>query len=149
MDSKQRRHANRQKNVFSDLRQAKAQLERLTKEVIDAQHTLILRRQAHEKTEIELHDARVELKQCRKALDDAIQTAHEVTITMSDLKTCFGEVSHANMELQLQLEAATKRADENEVAVKEVAKLRRRLANKEKDAEKAVENRKASTVRPF
>lgn len=145
MDAKQRRQKARHNKVFSELREAKNEIVRLSREVLAATERMQPLVEENARKTSELHDVRVEVRECRVAVTRAEKTAREAVQQVCEFTTSLGEVTRENEELRIQSDAATKLAKVNAVAAKDVVKLRRRLANREPDPEKIAANRKAVT----
>jgi regulator of replication initiation timing len=146
MDAKQRRQKARQDKVFSELAEAKNEIVRLSRDLLAATERLQPVVEENEKKTKELHEARVSLRERTTAFARVDKEARDAKTSVQELMERIDEVLRENALLQQRLDEATKSAEKNAAAAKEVKKLRRRLANREPDPERIAANRKAATL---
>ncbi len=146
MDAKQRRIKARHDNVVRELEEAKTTLVTTSKDLLYAQEQLQPVQKENEEKARALRVVQGELQECRAELTQAEETAREAVRKARGLTASLKEVEYENEALGIRLAAATKLVEKNRVAAKEVPKLRRRLANKDKGVEDAELNRKAATI---
>lgn len=143
MNAAQRRKQDRQKNVFANLTDAKLKIAKLEEERDRAVARAAQYESLYMETETALSQLRVDILAAQKDADAGQSAAR---IRQDQLSTAAREVDRLRAEvrdLQTRLDQEIARADGNEQAAKENAKLRRRLAEREARPARAQANRRA------